>query len=56
MLKIKFYADQYGYSFWEVMNPSAILKEQASRTEIDYYPFTKKQLIEAGETDYVEQP
>jgi len=52
----EFYIDQYGYSFWEVVNPLAILKEQVSRKEIDYYPFTKKQLLEAGEIDYVELP
>ncbi|MBP2241810.1 hypothetical protein J2Z40_002382 [Cytobacillus eiseniae] len=48
--------DKHGYSYWEVHNPATILKEQASRKSIDYYPFTKKQLLEAGETDYVEQP
>lgn len=50
------YIDRYGYSFWEVMNPLGILEEQASRKEIEYYPFTKGQLLEAGETDYVELP
>lgn len=52
----EFYIDQYGYSFWEVINPKVILEEQASRKEIDYYPFTKQQLLEAGETDFVEHP
>jgi hypothetical protein len=49
------YFDRYGYSYWEVLDPLVILEEQASR-KIDYYPFSKKQLLEAGETNYVEQP
>lgn len=48
--------DRYGYSYWEVLDPLVILEEQASRKNIDYYPFSKKQLLEAGETDYVERP
>jgi hypothetical protein len=48
--------DRYGYSYWEVLDPLVILEEQASRKNIDYYPFSKKQLLEAGETDYVEHP
>lgn len=50
------YIDKYGYSYWEVLDPSAILEEQASRKNIDYYPFSKEQLLEAGKTDYVERP
>jgi uncharacterized protein YecA (UPF0149 family) len=48
--------DKYGYSYWEVVDPLDVLEEQASRKNIDYYPFSKKQLLEAGETDYVERP
>jgi hypothetical protein len=48
--------DKYGYSYWEVLDPLDIIEEQASRKTIDYYPFSKKQLLEAGETDYVERP
>lgn len=48
--------DRYGYSYWEVLDPLVILEEQASRKNIDYYPFSKKQLLEAGEMDYVERP
>ena len=50
------YFDRYGYSYWEVLKPLVILEEQATRPNIDYYPFTKKQLLEAGETNYVERP
>ncbi|WP_251028878.1 secC motif containing protein [Bacillus sp. ISL-18] len=50
------YIDRYGYSYWEVLDPLIILEKQASRKNIDYYPFSKKQLLEAGETDYVERP
>lgn len=50
------YLDKYGFSYWEVLDPRVILEEQASRETIDYYPFSKKQLLEAGETDFVERP
>ena len=50
------YIDRYGYSYWEVLDPLVVLEEQASRKNIDYYPFSKKQLLEAGETNYVEHP
>jgi hypothetical protein len=52
----EFHIDRYGYSYWEVLDPLVILEEQASRQNIDYYPFSKKQLLEAGEPDYVECP
>lgn len=48
--------DEYGWSYWEVRNPLSVLEEQASRNSVDYYPFTKKQLIEAGEVGYIEHP
>lgn len=48
--------DRYGYSYWEVLEPAEILAEQALRKNIAYYPFTKKQLLEAGETNYLERP
>lgn len=48
--------NKYGYSFWEVINSSVVLEEQASRKNIEYYPFSKKQLLEAGVTNYVERP
>lgn len=50
------FIDRYGYSYWEVVNPLIVLEEQASRENIDYYPFSKKQLLVAGETNYVEHP
>ncbi len=50
------YKDRYGYSYREVLEPKVILHEQAARKTIDYYPFTKKQLLEAGETGFVERP
>ncbi|WP_147532282.1 SEC-C metal-binding domain-containing protein [Bacillus marasmi] len=52
----EFYIDKYGYSYWEVLDPLAILEEQASRKNIGYYPFTKKQLLEAGDMNFVERP
>lgn len=50
------YFDGYGYSYWEVLDPLVILEEQAFRKNVDYYSFSKEQLLEAGETDYVEHP
>jgi hypothetical protein len=50
------YIDRYGYSYWEVLDPLVILEEQASRKTIDYYPFSRQQLLEAGETNFVERP
>ena len=48
--------DRYGYSYWEVVDPLTILEEQASRKTISYYPFSKEQLLEAGEMNFVERP
>lgn len=48
--------DEYGCSILEVINPLSVLEEQASRNSVDFYPFTKKQLIEAGEVGYIEHP
>lgn len=50
------YIDRYGYSYWEVLDPLVILEEQTSRKTIDYYPFSRQQLLEAGETNFVERP
>ncbi|KRE46407.1 SEC-C metal-binding domain-containing protein [Paenibacillus sp. Soil522] len=39
---------------WAV-DPQAILKERALRHDLDFCPFTKQQLLKAGEPDYVER-
>ena len=44
------------YSFIAVLNPEQIKKEQDEQSNVDYYPFTKAQILEAGQSDYIEQP
>ncbi|OBZ15176.1 SEC-C metal-binding domain-containing protein [Bacillus sp. FJAT-26390] len=40
---------------FRVTDPQAILKERALRHDLDYCPFTKQQLLKAGEPEYVER-
>lgn len=42
-------------SDYRVLDPHAIKKEQALRHDLDFCPFTKQQLLKAGELDYVER-
>ena len=44
-----------GYSNYRVFDSSQVIAEQYARPTIDYYPFTKKQLLTAGEPGYVER-
>ncbi|WP_226681997.1 SEC-C metal-binding domain-containing protein [Sutcliffiella horikoshii] len=47
--------DENGFSHYEVMDPEMIIEQQNLRPHINFYPFTKKQLIRAGDEDYVER-
>ncbi|KPB05699.1 SEC-C metal-binding domain-containing protein [Bacillus sp. CHD6a] len=47
--------DENGFSHYEVIYPKMILEQQKMRPSLDFYPFTKKELILAGEEDYVER-
>lgn len=38
-----------------VVDPHAIMKERTLRHDLDFYPFTKQQLLKAGEPEYVER-
>jgi hypothetical protein len=45
----------YGYQDDRVLNAKKIVEEHRMRPGIDYYPFTKKQLIKAGDPGYVDK-
>lgn len=49
------YQDEDGFSFYDVMEPREILEQQEMRPTLDFYPFTKKEFIRAGEEGYVER-
>ncbi|WP_404429479.1 hypothetical protein [Sutcliffiella horikoshii] len=56
----RFYYEYYdhnetGFSHYEVMYPKMILEQQQLRPSLKFFPFTKKELIRAGEEDYVER-
>lgn len=45
----------YGYKDGRVFDAKKIADEHRKRPEVDYYPFTKKQLLKAGDPDYVDR-
>jgi hypothetical protein len=45
----------YGYRDDKVFNAKKIAEEHGMRPEVDYYSFTKKQLLKAGDPDYVDR-
>lgn len=47
--------DENGYSHVNVLNPAAVVKEHQKRSALNYYPFTKNQVLAAGAKDYVER-
>ncbi|MCG1021507.1 SEC-C metal-binding domain-containing protein [Sutcliffiella horikoshii] len=49
------YHDEHGFSHYEVMQPKMILEQQEMRPSQNFYPFTKKELLRAGEEGYVER-
>lgn len=52
----KFFIDESDYiSNCFAVDPQAILKERELRHDLDFCPFTKQQLLKAGEPDYVER-
>ncbi|WP_062051347.1 YecA family protein [Bacillus sp. JCM 19034] len=44
-----------GFSHYLVDNIEEVLQQQKSRVGLDYYPFTKEELLQAGEPNYVEK-
>nr|WP_240628611.1 SEC-C metal-binding domain-containing protein [Bacillus salacetis] len=47
--------DEAGFSNRRVFDPKKVLQEQQSRSGLSYYPFTKQQLMAAGEPDFVDR-
>jgi len=45
----------YGYQDDRVFDAKKIVEEHRMRPGVDYYPFTKKQLLKAGDPDYVDK-
>ena len=46
---------QYGYQDDRVFDVKKIVEEHRMRPGVDYYPFTKKQLLKAGDRDYFDK-
>lgn len=44
-----------GFEHVEVIDAARVKQEQQARADIDYYPFTKQQLVKAGEPLYVDR-
>ncbi|WP_054026589.1 YecA family protein [Bacillus sp. FJAT-28004] len=52
----QFSINENGYiSDYRVVDPETIVKDRDLRHDLDYCPFTKQQLLKAGEADYVER-
>lgn len=45
----------YGYQDDRVFDAKKIVEEHRMRPGVDYYPFTKKQLLKAGDPDHVDR-
>ena len=45
----------YGYKDGRVFDAKKIADEHRKRPEVDYYPFTKKQLLKTGDPDYIDR-
>ncbi|KPU45176.1 hypothetical protein OXPF_13030 [Oxobacter pfennigii] len=45
----------YGYADDRVFDAKKIVEEHKMRPGVDYYPFTKKQLLKAGNPDYIDK-
>ena len=45
----------YGYQDDRVFDAKKIVEEHKIRLSIDYYPFTKQQLLKAGEPEYIDR-
>ncbi|UJL48205.1 SEC-C domain-containing protein [Virgibacillus sp. NKC19-16] len=47
--------DEDGFSNGRVFDPKEVKQEHKARSDIPYYPFTKQQLLRAGEPEFVER-
>ncbi|MGM0845717.1 MAG: YecA family protein [Bacillota bacterium] len=48
-------SDDEGYSDTRIIDSKRVKQEHRSRSELDYYNFTKEQLLKAGTPDYIER-
>lgn len=44
-----------GYSYYRVFDPEKVKKEHRTRAKLDFYPFSKAELLQAGEPDFVDR-
>jgi hypothetical protein len=42
-----------GLADWRVEDPEALLRTIQSRSDLDFYPYTKEQIVQAGEENYL---
>ncbi|MHB1405410.1 MAG: YecA family protein [Desulfitobacteriaceae bacterium] len=49
------YHEYFGFADFRIFDPEKVVREQNARPSIDYYPFTKKQLLKVNSPDYVER-
>src|SRR5690606_40340049 len=50
-----FYTSVYEFPNNRVFDPEQVIKEHRMRNDLEFYPFTKQQLLTAGEYDFVEK-
>jgi hypothetical protein len=51
----QFKNDQIGFSNYRVFDPKQVKQEHKMRSNLSFYPFSKDQLLKAGEPGYVER-
>jgi hypothetical protein len=51
----QFRMDQFGFSQIRVFDAERVKQEHQMRKELDYFPFSKEQLVRAGEVGYVDR-
>ncbi|MBT2655595.1 SEC-C domain-containing protein [Bacillus sp. ISL-18] len=47
--------DQFGFSHFRVFDPEKVKGEHKARRDLAFFPFTKQQLLRAGEPGYIER-
>lgn len=49
------YSNEHAYSTLRVFDSKKVIKEQQARKTVPYYPFSKQQLLTAGEPGFVDR-
>lgn len=49
------YFDGNGFSNYRVFEPKEVLREHRARADLDYYPFSREQLLQAGQPGFVDR-